>query len=297
MGNPGGAMDERRQDPRFPFTMRVYLLEGTPGQTFETSDLSGGGAYLIGDPGCEVGTILWLRLELAAVIKGRDTLYPLDAEVQVMRLTRTPDGKVGGFGVRWLSVQCHGDIAPLRHFLKAILSIGSGFVQALRPQEEGGTPSFLFVFPGPAAAREGPAIPAEPIDVTPTDGQPGASEEVPGGGPRLPTGIYVLLPVTYTMDADPIEGRAVKLLPHAMRISTSGELPDPYRRVTVGIAVKNREKPAVLELAGTVTTVRRGTGDGQFEVEFSLGNDPEAVATYRRILDQLSRTLRRPAGT
>ncbi|MBM4397720.1 MAG: PilZ domain-containing protein [Deltaproteobacteria bacterium] len=284
---------ERRLDPRFPFAMKAFLLD-VPGRTLETGDLSAGGAYIVGDLGAETGAILWLHLELATSQRGRDSMYPLDAEVQVMRLTRDLDGTVTGCGVRWLSVACSGDMAPLRHFLKAILSVSSGFVQAMRPREEGATPTFVFVFPRTGETREGPE-PVDPVDVTPPD--PDADLITEPTSPKASrTGIYVMLPITYDAGAgEPIEGRAIKLLPHTMRVSTSGELPDPYRRVTVRIAVKSREKPSVLALHGTVTTVRRGTGDGQFEVEFSLGNEPDAIATYRRILDQLSRTLQKPA--
>ena len=266
---------ENRLSPRFPFQMNVYL-PSLPGRTLRTADLSAGGAYIVGDIGANLFDVIYLRLELARNEGGRERLYPLDAEVKVVRLSRDEDGRVAGCGVQWISVACDGNIAPLRHFLKAILCLESGFVQALRPEE--GTPSFVFVFPqrepggagGPQASGQGPSV-------------------------RPRTGVYVLLALTYQFgDLQATEGRAVKLMPHAMRISTSAELPEPYRRVTVHIPIKDNEKTGVLDLVGTVTSVRRGTGDGQFEVEFSLGNDPEVVASYRRMVENISQSVEKP---
>ena len=68
--------------------------------------------------------------------------------------------------------------------------------------------------------------------------------------------------------------------------------PEAYRRVTIKIPIKkDKDKSSILALAGTVKAVRKGAGDNPVEVELSLGNDPEALASYRRILDQLSQSL------
>jgi hypothetical protein len=101
-----------------------------------------------------------------------------------------------------------------------------------------------------------------------------------------------MMPLTFVTDEGEFEGRAVKLLPHGMRIATAESLPEAYRRVTVRIPVKHRDKASVVSLGGTVTTVRRGSGDSQFEVELSLGNDPDAIAGYRRILEAIAESLR-----
>lgn len=266
--------EERRQDPRFSYTMKAYLEDG---RSFVTTDVSAGGAYFAGDPGVPVGSSLFLRLELATTdALGRPTLFPLDAEVMVARVSLASDGTVQGFGARWIEVSCVGDLKPLRQLLKAILSVPAGFVELLQPVPDG-APRFRFVFPGPDVPRE--------------EGEKAPQSQVEPRETR--TGVYVMLPVTVEMDGEEFSGNVVKMLAHAMRISSNNAFPEPYRRVTVKIAVKRRDKTSTLELVGTVSAVRLGQGDNQFEVELSLGNDPEALLQYRKMLENIVATLRK----
>ena len=276
--------EERRIDPRFVFTMKAYPHGDETGRVFETGDVSAGGAYFVGDPGVEAGSTMWLHLELDTKIQGRKNLYPLDAEVVLVRMTRSPDGVIQGFGARWLSVLCAGDLAPLQQFLKAVLSVSAGFVEAHRAQDNGDDVTYEFIFPRDGSAREEVARPAtRPPNVA----RPDAA--ISDGGR---TGIYVMIPVSVVTEDGEFEARAVKLLDHGMRLAAMDTPPEAYRRVTIKIPIKkDKDKSSILALAGTVKAVRKGAGDNQFEVELSLGNDPEALASYRRILDQLSQSL------
>ena len=295
---------EKRVDPRFPFTMKVHLLEGEGDGFYETADISAGGTYLNGDPGVPEGTLVWLRLELVSFRDGKEWVYPLDAEVDVVRISQDANAVPSGFACRWISVVSHGDIRPIQEFLRRVLSVSTGFVQAFRPTDQGSSQSFSFVFPNPAMAQEAPSIdpadaedspededsPAIPtIDEDPAaflDGQSQSSHSTR-------TGIYVVLPMSYQTDDGTFDGKAVKLHSHGMRVSTQAELPAAYQRVDVTIQVRHRDRREVLLLNSTVTTVRPaiGGGDGQFEVEFSLGNEPEALSMYRKILDKLVKSL------
>ncbi len=62
--------------------------------------------------------------------------------------------------------------------------------------------------------------------------------------------------------------------------------------------MRHKDRPTSLELTSTVTTVRRGAGEGegQFEVEFGLANDPDRLNAYRKILERLSQTLAESRG-
>jgi hypothetical protein len=287
--------DERRIDPRFRYTMKAYTADGEA-RAFETTDVSASGAYFSGDPSVADGAGLALRLELATTdSQGRPTLYPLDAEVVIARTSPASDGTVQGFGARWVAVSCEGDLQPLRQFLKAILSISAGFVQTIPPVagDDEGAPLYRFVFPGPAAPRPEPqkAPPApSPRAERATETRLLSDLQVQQ---ETRTGVYLLLPVMVAYDGEEYEAKVVKMLPHNLRLSSGHSLPAPYHRLTIKIAVKHRDKPGSLDLQGTVTAVRPGQGDNQFEVELSLGNEPEALAQYRKILDGIVATLRK----
>lgn len=286
---------DKRAAPRFPFKMRAYALDGGRQVTFESEDISAGGVYLLGDPRVAEGDPLWLRLELVIAREGKEWVYPVDAEVEVVRVTRGSDGEALGFAGRWRTVSSHGDIEPIREFLRRVLSISSGFVQRVGPRTELDKPLYVFTFPTPEPLEESaPKAVAKPDEAAGILEDPAAyldGSRVSGQSVR--TGIYVILPMTYRMDDDEYEGRAVKLREHGMRIATNGPLPEVYRRVAVRIPMRHKDRPTSLELVSTVTTLRRGAGEGegQFEVEFGLANDPDKLNTYRKMLERLSKTL------
>lgn len=294
---------EKRAHPRIPYKFRAYDIDTGREITFESEDISAGGLYLHGDPRVPVGGRLWIRMELVVTRDGKEWIFPVDAEVEVVRLTRGPSGEVIGFGARWRSVVSHKDMEPLREFLKNILGMSCGFVQTLPPRNELDSPSYVFVFsnePSPPKAEtvEGPKTSQEGAPVSILD-NPGAFLDRSKGSPQsLRTGIYVILPMTYRIDGDEYEARAVKLREHGMRIATTGPLPEIYRRVTVRIPVTQRNKKAFIEIVCTVTAVKGGSneGEGQFEVEFGLSNNPESLAMYRKILDRLNQTLSQSRG-
>jgi hypothetical protein len=293
---------DKRLDPRFPFTMKAYPLGAPSGKGFETTDLSAGGAYFRGDPDEPVGTMLWVRLELVVVQGVRESIFPLDAEIEVVRLGEGEDGTIQGFGARWLSVSCGGDMTPLQEFLKRVLSISAGFVQALRPLgAERGDPSYVFVFPRAGSVCEGPAAPppdaADPLSADEGAPETPGAEPAPADDAQLQkmtrTGLYVMLPLTFEADGVRQDGRAVKLLPHSLRIASEGPMPGSYRRVTLRIPCHRKDRAETLTLVGLVTSQRKGTGEQQFEVELSLGNPPDAVVAYKGLLDQIAKTLSR----
>ncbi len=284
---------DKRKDPRFPFRMRAFPLSGAPDQALETREMSAGGALFVGDPGVSAGTPLWIRLELGTKQRGRDSLFPLIAEVRVVRLIQAPDGSVSGFGSQWIRVFSRNDITPLREFLRRTLAISSGFVQTVAPTEPGGSPRFLFVF---SAGSEPPPAPevAEPV---PQAAAPQGPEDTDprnvGVDPKFQV-VYATVPLTWTVDDRDFEGRTNKLSQHAMRISTDSELPGTYRRVTLTLPTGGRGKNAVLTLTGTVTTQRPPAQEGDeglFEVRLTLGNDPNSLQQYRSLLERLSATV------
>lgn len=275
-------MTERRSDPRFSSPIKAYALGG-PTAVLETSDISAGGAYFVGDPRVDVGSRFWLSLELAVNQRGHESVFPLAAEVRVVRRNEAPDGSTFGFGCQWLSVFCRGDVTPLKEFLRQTLSISAGFIQTASPPDAP-MPAYAFVFPG---AQEFLDVPEA---APPEDDALAASDRTPLPMARG-TPVYVLVPVTWSTDEGEFEGRATKLLPHMVRVATAAGLPPAYRRVTLKIPVKQRDKPGVLGLGGTVLNVRKAVGgatEGQFEVQLTLGNDPEAVSLYRKLLEQLA---------
>ncbi len=287
---------EKRTAPRFPFKMRAYALDSGPAVTFETADISASGVYLMGDPRVALGESLWLRLELIVTREGKEWVFPVDAEVEVVRVTKGPDGNATGFAGRWRSVASHGDMEPIREFLRRVLAISSGFVQTVEPRNELDRPSYVFTFPPPEMIEDSAprAVGPRPTESPGILEDPAAFlDERRAEGQSIRTGIYVVLPMTYRVDDEEYEGRAVKLREHGMRVATNGILPEVYRRVMVRIPVRQKDKATMLELVSTVTTVRRavGEGEGQFEVEFGLTNDPEQLAMYRKVLERLSQTL------
>jgi hypothetical protein len=276
-------MMERRIDPRFPLVIHAKTPD-SPSRVFTSTDVSTGGVYFLGDPGIRTGESMWLDLDLVNAVRRTEGPPPLCAEVLVARISAGPDGVPVGFGARWLTAISREDVAPLRDLLRGILSISTGFVQALKPQDFGGVPAYVFVFPKAGVAREGSPRGA---------GRERAAAETEGTmePKRTRTGIYGMLSLTYLLDDGEYEGQAVKLLPHGMRIQTQTRLPDAYRSLTILIPVKT-EKADALSLKGTVIAVKRAVADGpaQFEVELGIGNDPSALAAYRAILDKLSQT-------
>lgn len=288
---------DKRKDPRFPFRMKAFPLSGRPGSDLETQEVSAGGALFAGDPGVPVGESLWVRLELGTQQRGRDSLFPLFAEVRIVRLLENPDQGVTGFGARWLRVFSRGDVTPLREFLRRTLSIASGFVQTIPPAAPGEPTRFLFAFPNasdqPPASDDDAPIPAQDGATTPPD-----ASVRPAAADARPQVIYATVPLTWTVDDRDFEGRTVKMSQHAMRVSTDAELPPTYRRVTLTLPTGGRGRHAVLTLTGTVTTRRPPVQEGDeglFEVSLTLGNDPESLHQYRTLLDRLGTTMG-PAG-
>lgn len=288
-------MDNRR-DSRFPFRMKVFPLHASTTTSLETEEVSAGGALFSGDPGVPAGSTIWLRLELGTQQRGRDSLFPLNAEVRVVRLVQAPDGAVTGFGAQWIRVVCRDDIAPLREFLRRTLSIASGFVQTLPASTPGRGPSYLYVFPGGQEPPPAPEV-AEPV----VPSRPHARQDPDVG--RLTPGeskaaiVYAAVPLTWSLEDHEFEGRTVKMSQHAMRISTAADLPGTYRRVSLTLPTGGRGKSAWLTLTGTVATQRAPAQEGDegiFDVTLTLGNDPDSLAQYRTLLDRLASTTTPP---
>jgi len=292
---------EQRASPRFPFRMKAYALDTGREVTFESEDISAGGVYLHGNPRVPVGSSVWMRFEIATTRDGKEWVYPVDAEIEVVRVTRANGDDVRGFAGRWISVASAGSIEPLCEFLRRVLSMTAGFIQVVEPRNEFEKPFYVYAFLN-SPAREGTADAraASGPDQTPDVLENPASflDSKPKEGQSIRTGIYVVLPMTYRLDDAEYEGRAVKVREHGMRIATSGPLPEVYQRIAVRIPMKRRDHLAFLELIATVTTIRRGgsEGEGQFDVEFGLANDPDALATFRKILDRLNQTLSESRG-
>lgn len=271
---------EKRAFPRFPYKMKAFALDTGREVLFQSEDISAGGVYLTGSLDVAVGETLWLRFEVSTTRDGREWVYPVDAEIEVVRVTKGAGGVVQGFAGRWRSIVSHADIEPLLEFLRRVLSLTAGFIQAFEPRNDLDKPSFVFAFPGPEARVQ-------------ETGKAGAESGAQKGPEARRTGIYVILPITYRVGDEEYEGRAIKMREHGVRIATNGPLPEAYRKVLIRIPVRQKDRVAYVELWSTVTSVRRamGEGEGQFEVEFALTNEPESLAAYRRIVDQLTRAL------
>ena len=283
---------ERRADPRRHFGMKAFAFDDGDPRVFETQDVSAGGVFLAGDPGCGPGQSVTVRLELLTESGDGDLVYPLDASVAVVRVRTAGDGGVDGFGARWEWVECSGDVAPLREFLRRVLGISSGFVEAFRPGDAGLGRTFAFVFPKAGSAREGPEREVADDEAPPEPGRVEFEEDLR----RRSSGVYVLMPVTFDAGQGECDARAIKLGAHGMRLTTSADQPSTYRRVIVRIPMLQRDKPGVLQLVGSVVTVRPGVTDHQFEVQFSLGNEPDVLATYRLIVEHAGQSLRTTKG-
>lgn len=285
---------DKRKDSRFPFRMKAFALTGAPGRPFETQEVSAGGALFAGEPGVPTGATMWIRLELGTQQRGRDSLFPLNAEVRVVRVLQGPDQTTTGFGTQWIRVTCRDDIAPLREFLRRTLSISSGFVQTVPTGPGGEGPTYLYVFPG---GNEPPPAPeaAEPVPLSGQYAAPDVDAQRASDG--RPSVVYAVVPLTWSLDDSDFEGRTVKMSQHAMRVSTAAELPGTYRRVTLTLPTGGRGKNAWLTLTGTVTTQRPPAQEGDeglFEVTLTLGNDPDSLGQYRAVLDRLAATMTPP---
>ena len=287
---------DKRQDSRFPFRMKAFALTGAPGRPFETQEVSAGGALFSGDPGVPTGATMWIRLELGTQQRGRDSLFPLNAEVRIVRVLQSADGTTTGFGIQWIRVTCRDDIAPLREFLRRTLSISSGFVQTVPAGPQGGGPLFLYVFPGGTEPPPAPEV-AEPVPVSGTYAGLDADAARGAGADGRPNVVYAAVPLTWGLDDNEFEGRTVKMSQHAMRVSTAADLPGTYRRVTLTLPTGGRGRNAWLTLTGTVTTQRPPAQEGDeglFEVTLTLGNDPDSLAQYRTVLEKLAATMTPP---
>jgi hypothetical protein len=306
---------DKRSDQRFPLAMKAFPLGSARDEVLETDNVSASGAYFVGDPGVPAGASMWMRVELGTAQRGRESVYPLCIEVRVARLSRSGDGSIAGFGAEWRSVWCADDATPLKEFLRRTLSLSAGYIETLPADGADGRRSFLYVFPaGAAPVVEGatpweqqaaldaapPPVPAAAADVAdlladgveledktplPVDGRAGLS-------------VYTAVPLTWSVDENEWEGRAVKLTPTGLRIATSAALPGAYRRLTVRIPIRQRDKSGTLALTGTVVTQRAPREDGQesqIEVQLTLGNDPDSLHLYRKLLDRLS-AMTAPVG-
>lgn len=308
-------MDERRDNKRFPLAMKAFPLGGTAEAVLESDNVSPSGAYFVGDPGMPAGAALWLRLELGTLQRGRESVFPLCAQVKVVRLSRSGDGSVAGFGAEWQAAWCADDATPLKEFLRRTLSLSTGYVETLPPAGPDGRTAYLYVFPaGEAPAVMGPTPWEQQGDPPPQAAAPSVSvaddpaamdepldldfkTPLPIDG-RAGTAVYVAVPLTWATDEGEFEGRAIKLFSTGLRIASTGEVPGAYRRVVLRIPIRQRDRSGTLALNGTVVTQRPGRSEGeehQFEVQLTLGNDPDSLHLYRKLLDRLS-SLNAPAG-
>jgi hypothetical protein len=291
----------------FPFgSGREVLLQ--------SDNISGNGAFFSGDPRVAAGATLLLRLELGTELRGRENIYPLNVEVRVSRLSRSDDGSVGGFGAEWVAVWSNDDASPLMQFLRRTLQLSSGYIQTLVSGTAGGRRLFLYMFPAGTAPLQAVVTPYEeqhalesaplPLKV------PDAVESFEGGvdldqkssspekNPNAGMPVYVAVPLTWSVDGTDYEGRATKLTTTGLRIVTQAALPGAYRRVTVRIQIRQRDRPGTLSLSGTVVTQRASREEGldsQMEVQLTLGNDPDNLQLYRKLLDRLA-SMAAPVG-
>lgn len=290
-------MEERRLGRRVLKMMRAFPLEGTGEVVLESDNVSAKGAYFIGDPGFPVGATPWLRLEVGSDLRGKENLFPLCVQVRVARLSRSGDGSVAGFGSEWLVAWCAGDVVPLQEFLRQTLSVNGGFIEKIPPSEPGRAVSFVHVFPAagahvppaPSSSREAnpPSSPEirieEPLDLDFKTPLPVAD--------RSAISLYTSIPLSWIADDGEFEGRAVKMHAMGVRIASPHPPPPVYRKVQVRIPVRQKDKSAFLPLAATVVTSRPSrdpSQEHQFEVQWTLGNDPDTLRLYRKILDHLA---------
>jgi hypothetical protein len=307
-------VDERRVEKRFPLAMKAFPLGGTAETVLESDNVSTSGAYFVGDPGMPSGAALWIRLELGTLQRGRESVYPLCAQVRIARLSRSGDGSVAGFGAEWLAAWSPDDPTPLKEFLRRTLSLSTGYIQTIPPTADGRT-AFLYVFPaGEAPAVAGPTVyeqQADPVGAGASASTPAALEKIGLDEPldldfktplpmdgRAGAAVYTAVPLTWATDEGEFEGRAIKLFGTGLRVACSGEVPGAYRRIVLRIPIRQRDRSGTLALNGTVVTQRPGRSEGeehQFEVQLTLGNDPDSLHLYRKLLDRLA-SLSAPVG-
>jgi len=289
-------MEERRLGRRILKMMRAFPLEGAGEMVLESDNVSARGAYFIGDPGFPVGATPWLRLEVGSEQRGRESLFPLCVQVRVARLSRSGDGSVAGFGGEWLVAWSAGDPVPLQEFLRQTLALEGGFIEKVPPSEPGRALSFVHVFPAagawvsPAAASRIASAPSspeiridEPLDLDFKTPLPIAD--------RNAISIYTSMPLSWVVEEGEFEGRAVKMHAMGLRIASPSQPPAAYRKVQIRIPVRQKDRSAFVSLAATVVTSRPSRDPGQehqFEVQWTLGNDPDSLRLYRKILDRLA---------
>lgn len=274
-------MTERRKDPRIPYRIKAFMGEIGEGRLFETTDVSAGGVYFTNDPGVGVGSTVLMRLEYSTTKGSKEYVFPLLAEVEVVRLSRI-DNTVLGFGARWISIASRGEVTPLFEFLRETLTIRKGFVQAMKPEGADVPSIYVFDFPRLNTSTQGQG------KVLDTEITPVPKDEEPYK--RAGTGLYVVLPIIFVTDAGEFEGTALKLMDRGIRVSTRANLPEPYKKITIRIPAKVKDRSSLMNLFATVTAVRKPaseTGEGQFEAEFILSNDPKIMEEYRLYLDHL----------
>ena len=314
---------ERRGNQRFPLAMKAFPLGGSPESMLETDNVSSSGAYFVGDPGVQAGAHVWLRLELGTAQRVRESIYPLCMQVHVARLSQSGDGSVAGFGAEWRAAWCPDDATPLKEFLRRTLSLSSGYIQTVPPATADGRTSFLYVFPAGATAMPVATPAPAPAEVlTPYEEQmaldaapaPAKAPADPSamvangvdldgktplpGETRSGLAVYVAVPLTWALDSEEFEGRAIKMTTSGVRVATLADLPGSYRRITIRIPIRQRDRSGTLALSGTVVNQRPPREEGQeaqFEVQLTLGNDPESLHLYRKLLDRLS-AMAAPVG-
>ncbi|MBP7126244.1 hypothetical protein KBD49_07760 [Myxococcota bacterium] len=290
-------MEERRLGRRILKMMRAFPLEGSGEMVLESDNVSARGAYFIGDPGFPVGATPWLRMEVGTDLRGKENLFPLCVQVRVARLSRSGDGSVAGFGSEWLVAWSAGDVVPLQEFLRQTLSLNGGFIEKIPPSERGRAVSFVHVFPA-AGAWVPPAPPS------PRDANAPSSPEIRIEEPldldfktplpvadRSAISVYTSMPISWIAEEGELEGRTVKMHAMGVRIASIHPPPPVYRKVQVRIPVRQKDKSAFLSLAATVVTSRPSRDpaqEHQFEVQWTLGNDPDTLRLYRKILDRLA---------
>lgn len=304
---------DKRSEQRFPLAMKAFPLGGAPRTILETDNVSATGAYFVGDPGVQAGVSLWLRLELGTAQRGRESVYPLCMEVHVTRLSRSGDGSVAGFGAEWRAAWSADDATPLKEFLRRTLALSSGYLETLPATANSGRPSYLYVFPAGATPLPEGTTPYEQQQILdsapPATTAPDAATQLQRGVDldgktplpselRTTAAVYVAVPLTWSADEGEFEGRAIKLTSTGMRIATLADLPGSYRRLTLRIPIRQRDKSGTLALTGTVVSQRLPREEGQealLEVQLTLGNDPDSVRLYRKLLERLS-SMAAPVG-
>jgi len=259
-------LDERRFEPRLPFPMRAVPI--TPGfRPWKVVDVSPGGAGMIGDLSPRRGEIIDVILTAPFLERPGATLQ-VAGTIEVVRQITSEDGKPVGIGVAWLNIVAKGPVTVFRDFIRGILCIPCGYFKQL-PQED----TWEYIFERAAKPLPGTEIPSTTI----------------GGGEagRQPEVFKVTFPTVFQTDKVKGGGFAIKVMTHALRIATKNIPPVPYSRIKIALKIGEQ----VLELAGTVGNVKGAAAEGQesrFDVQLSLGNNPDDLAAYRRHIEQLA---------